>query len=71
MLLDACCRPGDDVRGPLLQGLRTLLTRYKLHVPADLADLVARGLPCTCAVQNDNAPPGGSTDNKQLQVTLA
>ena len=44
----SCSGHDKDITTQLVEALETLLQRYKVQAPANLAELVSRGIPCTC-----------------------
>ena len=47
-MFDSCANKDEHLTTGLVRGFQTLLQRYKVQAPACLAEVVSRGIPCTC-----------------------
>ena len=47
-MFDSCANKDEHLTTGLVRSFQTLLQRYKVQVPACLAEVVSRGIPCTC-----------------------
>ena len=47
-MFDSCANKDEHLTTGLVRGFQTLLQRHKVQAPACLAEVVSRGIPCTC-----------------------